>query len=487
MIALKNKIFLFVAFLLILPAIPLSYIISELLDKSYQIGVNEKVESALEGALKISSDFYNQQKEIIKEYIDQVKDNSYDVDEIEKFLTQKLHDSDVQVLNIKSLDLEEETIIPINTIKTFLKENKEKTIWPTENHTSLLGLARVKNNYLLLISYPLPKSFQNSAKSIAEVNQMYKTLGFVKDNIQNSFLFTFIFIYSLGLIMTLFVSFWFSKKITHPVENLKQAALEIGQGNFNFRVDLKGKDELSNLGNSFNNMASELAENQRKIIELEKMNTWQQLARRLAHEIKNPLTPIQLMTQQIRDSYNGEDKHYRTMLLESCQIIEQEVESLKVLVQEFSDFARLPKINPTQNNICELIQSVSKLYQSAEIQTKLPVDEINLEFDYDYIKRVLINLVDNALAANNSNDPITLELVPKIEQVKLIVSDKGEGIAKENLQKIFEPYYSTKKSGVGLGLSIVKKIIEEHNGEITVESELGKGTRFVISFNKTNF
>ncbi len=123
---------------------------------------------------------------------------------------------------------------------------------------------------------------------------------------------------------------------------------------------------------------------------------------------------------------------------------------------------------------------MAKLYQSAEIDTKLPDKEIMLDFDYDYIKRVLINLVHNALAANNSNEPIIIELQLLEDLVNLIVEDKGEGIAAENLQKIFEPYYSTKKSGVGLGLSIVKKIIEEHDGNIEVKSELGKGTRFNI-------
>jgi two-component system nitrogen regulation sensor histidine kinase NtrY len=484
MIALRNKIFIFVALLLIMPAIPLSYVISELLDRSYQIGVNEKVESALEGALNISSDFYNQQKELIKEYIEQINNKSTKVNVIKKFIKQKLPDAEIQVLFLQNLDLIEETIIPLNSIRLFLKDKKEKTIWPTENHTKLLTLAKIKKNYLLLISYPLPKSFQKSAKSIEEVNQIYKTLGFVKRNIQNSFLFTFIFIYFLGLIIALIVSFWFSNKITHPVNELKKASTEIGKGHFDYRIHLKGKDELANLGISFNTMAKELAENQRRIIELEKMSTWQQLARRLAHEIKNPLTPIQLMTQQIRDSYNGEDKQYRNMMLESCQIIEQEVKSLKILVKEFSDFARLPKINPSQNNLCELIRSVTRLYQSAEIETKLPKKDIALDFDYDYIKRVLINLVDNALAANISNEPILIELKLSENQIKLMVEDNGAGIDAENLQRIFEPYYSTKKSGVGLGLSIVKKIIEEHDGKIEVKSELGKGSRFTIMLNR---
>jgi nitrogen fixation/metabolism regulation signal transduction histidine kinase len=481
--SLRNKIFIFVAFLLILPAIPLSFIISELLDKSYQIGVNEKVENALEGALNISSDFYNQQKEIIKEYISQAKSYSENPENIIYYVNKKLPASETQFIDIKNLNLLDETIIPLDAINKFLARKKDQTIWPIENHTKLLVLTRIKTKYILMISQPLPASFQKSAKAIQEVNQVYKTLGFVKSNIQNSFLFTFIFVYGVGLIITLFVSYWFSKKITHPVDELKKAAAEIGQGNFKYRVQLKGKDELANLGNSFNTMAVELNENQRKIIELEKMNTWQQLARRLAHEIKNPLTPIQLMSQQIRDSYTGDDIHYRNMLLESCQIIEQEVESLKVLVKEFSDFARLPKINPALNNLSDLIRSVARLYQSAEIETNLSKNNIELNFDYDYIKRVLINLVDNALAANNSNEPILIDLKQSDKIVELSIEDKGTGISPENLQRIFEPYYSTKKSGVGLGLSIVKKIVEEHGGKIEVESDLGQRTRFIIKFN----
>jgi len=477
---LRNKIFIFVSLLLILPAIPLSYIISELLEKSYQIGVNERVENALEGALNISSDFYNQQKELLKEYIIFSKSISSNPIQIKNILSQKLPDSEIQIYNIVQLNLLDETIISLEAVKKFLDNQEDYNIWPIENHSKLLVLAKIDESFILMISHPLPESFQKSAKSIQEVNQVYKTLGFVKTNIKNSFLFTFIFVYSIGLIISLFVSFWFSKKITHPVDELKKAASEIGQGNFKYRVEIKGNDELANLGNSFNNMAKELSENQRKIIELEKMSTWQQLARRLAHEIKNPLTPIQLMSQQIRDSYSGEDNHYRNTLLESCQIIEQEVESLKVLVQEFSDFARLPKINPVSNNLSELIRSVSKLYQSAEIETKLPENDISIDFDYDYIKRVLINLVDNALAANTSNDPIKIDLQQSENYIELIVKDKGTGISYENLQRIFEPYYSTKKSGVGLGLSIVKKIIEEHSGKIEVESVPGKGTKFII-------
>ena len=182
--ALRNKIFLFVALLLILPAVPLSYIISELLEKSYQIGVNEKVEKALEGALIISSDFYNQQKEMIIEYINQVRLLSDNPEKIKHYLENKLPDSELEIIDIKNLNLLDETLISIDAVKKLLKSDDGYNIWPVENHKKLLALARFKTKYILMISYPLPESFQKSAKTIQEVNQIYKTLGFVKNNIQ---------------------------------------------------------------------------------------------------------------------------------------------------------------------------------------------------------------------------------------------------------------------------------------------------------------
>ncbi len=476
----RNKIFLYVSLLLIFPAIPLSYFASQLIDKSYRIGVNEKVESALDGALQIASDNYQMHKLQLQELIKIIKISGNNPSAIIELMENKNENIKSRLILRDENILLKNNIIPIESIKKFLKENRQDIVWPAKDRQKLYALVNLNNKHILQIVYPLPESFRTSAKQIQEVSHIYKTLGFVKNEIRQSFLLTFIFIYTIGLILGLFVSFWFSKKITRPVEKLKIAANEIGKGNLNYRIEIDGGDELAELGNAFNQMVSELSENQRKIIELEKMATWQQLARRLAHEIKNPLTPIQLMSQQMRDNYSGDDKNYQEMVNECSSIIEQEVESLKNLVKEFSDFARLPEIQPTKQNISNLINSVGKLYQTSEIKIQLPQNEIPVAFDYEYMKRVLINLVNNALAATISNEPVMIKA--KVEEKKVIIEviDKGQGISSENLPKIFDPYFSTKKSGVGLGLSIVKKIVEEHNGEIKVNSIQGKGTSFII-------
>ncbi|MFC2088745.1 ATP-binding protein [Calditrichota bacterium] len=459
----------------------MSYFISQLIDKSYRIGVNEKVESALDGALQIASDNYQMHKKLLQELIEKIDKSDNKSDSISKILENENQSIKFKLLSIKKNILLDDNIVPIESINIFLAQKKLNLVWPAEDRQKLYALVNLGNRKLLQIVYPLPQAFRESAREIQEVSQIYKTLGFAQDEIRQSFLLTFIFIYAIGLMVGLIVSFWFSKKITRPVEALKAAASEIGKGNLQHRIAVDGKDELAELGNAFNKMAAELSENQRKIIELEKMATWQQLARRLAHEIKNPLTPIQLMSQQIRDNYKGEDRNYKNMLSECCSIIEQEVESLKNLVQEFSDFARLPEIHPTENNICDLVISVARLYQTSEIKVEIPKSELMVSFDYDYMKRVLINLVDNALAATNSNEPITIKVERNKKSIILTVSDKGEGISEENIQRIFEPYFSTKISGVGLGLSIVKKIVEEHGGSIEVESKLGEWTTFILT------
>ncbi|KAA3613025.1 MAG: HAMP domain-containing protein [Calditrichaeota bacterium] len=478
---LRSKIFIFISLLLILPAIPLSYFTMQLLDKSYSIGVNDRVESALDGALNLSAEYYRLQKERLNSEIEeQTQKNEFSHDEIIKELKSEFKNIDV-LISLKEHIQKDNQLVNPGLISKFLKENKQNIIWPSADRTVLFALSQIKKNSILQVRYNLPMVFKEGAPQIQEINQIYKTLGLVRGNIRNSFLYTFLLIYGIGLILALSISYFISKKITRPIEELKEATTKIGQGDLDYKIDVGGKDEFSGLANAFNNMTGELQTNQQQILQLEKMATWQQLARRLAHEIKNPLTPIQLMAQQMRDTYKGDDQAYKKMLDECSEIIEDEVGSLKNLVKEFSDFARLPEFNPEKQNIAALISTIKKLYLQANIETVLPDGPVELSFDYDHLKRVLINLVDNALAASGENSPVRIELAKKENGVEIFVSDQGEGISSENVKKIFEPYFSTKRSGVGLGLAIVKKIIEEHGGKISVESDLGEGTVFKIS------
>lgn len=477
--SLRSKIFVFICLLLIFPAIPLSIFIMQLLDKSYKIGVNERVESALDGALQISTDFYQMHREQLQEWIDKIQKNSEQDQETIKNEIEKFNPKIKYYFRPK--DDVSIGVLTYLAIQKFREENKNSVIWPDAEHTRLHGIILLKNNIILEIVYPLPESFQSAAKSIQEVSQIYKTLGFVQSDIRRSFLFTFLSIYLIGVFLALVISYFISRKITKPIEQLVLAADEIGKGNLTYQVPVEGKDEFAMLGSAFNRMVVDLSENQKRIIELEKMASWQQLARRLAHEIKNPLTPIQLMAQQMRDKYDGKNDKYEKMLADCCSIIEDEVESLQRLVREFSDFARLPEFKLIKQDILPLFDSIQKLYTHVNLKISVPNGPIEINFDFDYLKRVLINLIDNAIAAGGEEKSIEIIMTSKDQkyyQVNII--DQGEGIESENLNKIFEPYFSTKRSGVGLGLAIVKKIIKEHGGEIGVYSGPGKGTTFSI-------
>ncbi|MGP8329956.1 MAG: ATP-binding protein [Methanosarcinaceae archaeon] len=477
---LRSKIFVFVSLLIILPALPLSWFVFQLLDQSYQVGVNERVEAALKGGLEISADLYQMHKSRLQTMLDKfVNLSKVSVPEAAKEIKTALPDAKFQFIKFEALEYNE-TLIPAKVINKFNRSPQVTIIWPGHNHKQLFALARIPQKQILQIEYPLPKSFRQSASQIKDVNQIYKTLSFARAEIRKSFLYTFLAIYLVVIIITLYVLFQLSRKITQPIERFTAATKAIGTGNLNYQIQITGHDEFAVLSSSFNRMVRELAENQKKIIALEQMAAWQQLARRLAHEIKNPLTPIQLMAQQMRDSYKESDVSYRKTLGECCEIIEEEVESLKKLVREFSDFARLPEFQIVKQDLRPLFETLRKLYSTANLRIDLPPNSLELNFDHEYLKRALVNLVDNALAASPAESEVVIVIEDKKDGFQIEITDHGAGIPPQSLNKIFRPYFSSKRSGVGLGLPIVKKIIEEHAGTINVESTVGVGTTFSI-------
>ena len=478
---LRGKIFLYVSLLLVLPSVPLSFFVLELLDKSYRIGVNDQVESALDGALEISADMYQFHRNRLNAVIDIIQmDRLTTEGEIGKRLLDI--NSDVAFKIADGFEgIDSGLLVSEESLASFVKKGTSKALWPAPDHTVLYALARLDPNTILQIRYPMPASFQKSAGRVQEVNQIFKTLSYARKDIRRSFLYTFLSIYATGVILALVVLNRLSKRITRPVKQLMTATREIGSGNLEHRIELSRKDEFAALGTAFNNMASELKENQQRIIELEKTAAWQQLARKLAHEIKNPLTPIQLMAQQMVESYRGDNETYRQMLNECYNIIDEELESLKRLVREFSDFARLPGFQFQEQSVMPLLDTLAKLYASSNLKVHHPKEDIVFSYDMDYLKRALINLIDNALAASSGGEEVALSLRASSGEIDIEVEDNGQGISEENLSEIFEPYYSSKSSGVGLGLPIVRKIVEEHGGGITVSSIPGKGTLFRVT------
>lgn len=222
-----------------------------------------------------------------------------------------------------------------------------------------------------------------------------------------------------------------------------------------------------------------------QLLKAQRAAAWREVAKRIAHEIKNPLTPIQLSAQRLRRKFS--DSRTSDNILEDCTAtIIKQVEGLKTLVNEFSNFARMPAAEPTPNNLNEILSESLVLYQEAHKNIRFNFDPSSslpvLEVDRDQIKRMMINLLENAVASIEGKGEVRIEAVydKGLDIVRIEISDTGCGISPEVRSRLFEPYFSTKKSGTGLGLAIVSRIISDHNGYIRVQDNKPRGTKFII-------
>ncbi len=325
------------------------------------------------------------------------------------------------------------------------------------------------------------EAFQRRAGHVIEALQMFKFLSLENSRLRHSLILAFLAIYAPMILLSAAAGLWLSRRITAPLSTLVEATRKVAGGDWTHRLVVTPKDEIGELAKAFNHMVENLEAQQQQVVALEKMAAWREIARVLAHEIKNPLTPIQLMTQQMRDEYKGNDAAYRQLLDESNHIINEEVQHLRDLVREFSEFARMPELHLQLGQVNDLLQEVSRLYTHMPLTVHGTDNLPAVQFDWDYLRRALINLLDNAAEAISLGGSIQLaSRLGDAGRVEVIVHDSGKGIPSENLNRIFEPYFSTKKSGMGLGLPIVKRIIEQHGGSLSVQSSLGRGTTFVM-------
>jgi two-component system nitrogen regulation sensor histidine kinase NtrY len=224
-----------------------------------------------------------------------------------------------------------------------------------------------------------------------------------------------------------------------------------------------------------------------ELIKAQRMLVWREVAKRIAHEIKNPLTPIQISSQRILRSLDQPPEKFRAIVEDSLNIISQELGSIKNLAEEFANFARLPEIKFTQGDVNEILEKLvstyTSVYQNIQFKAKFDVDLPPLvKLDVEQIKRVFVNIMDNALQVMNNEGEIEIVTNYNAESrfITIEIADNGPGISDEDKQKVFLPYFSKKSSGTGLGLAIAHNIVEEHNGLISITDNQPRGARFVI-------
>jgi nitrogen fixation/metabolism regulation signal transduction histidine kinase len=321
------------------------------------------------------------------------------------------------------------------------------------------------------------------------LQKVQNRLGFMRQSFQwNILRITVPFI-----LLAILISFIFTQNLIAPIAAMVRGTERVASGNLDYKITARSRDELGFLITSFNTMTDELRFSQNRLFQAEKMAAWREVAKRLAHEVKNPLTPIKLAAERIKRQYKNENPKFASILDTCSKTIESEVDRLRNLVNEFSDFARFPHISPKKVNIIQLIQSIIESYKETHSKVtfefqynRLAPEEHLITIDENRMKQVYVNLINNSIEAfpNPAEGRINILIYSKVKnrQIFLVLEmqDNGAGISEENQHQLFTPYFSTKETGTGLGLVITKNIIEEHHGSITCQSVVGNGTTFII-------
>jgi two-component system, NtrC family, nitrogen regulation sensor histidine kinase NtrY len=296
-----------------------------------------------------------------------------------------------------------------------------------------------------------------------------------------------------GIALAILLSSWAAARVTRPVEKLANAAQEVAAGNWNTYVEVNGDDELGQLGDSFNRMTTELLGQKERLVQAERVAAWRELARRLAHELKNPLFPLQLTVENLIRARQQAPEEFEDIFRESSRTLLAEISNLKQIIVKFSDFSKMPQPQSKAVQVNDVVRGVMQLFQTqleAPGRAKI-LCEMTLEArepvmaDAELLHRAISNLVLNAMEAMPQGGKLRLRTRDEGQNVLVEVADTGVGLAPEECEKIFTPYYTSKRHGTGLGLAIVQSIVSDHGGRIRVHSEVARGATFVIELART--
>jgi len=453
----------------LLPAIPLSLVFKDLVDRSWSPTFLAVVEQGLDSGLVETRASIQVEKQRLDDDVDRIWNPMLTVEW-----------DDVVVLDEKGQ--------PDSTAKVpsgMIAVQPDAGEPPLLVDDWLFTTRSISAKRSILFARPLTTALGVRAEEVKQARSLLRAVRIETERgaVLRSYIKLFLLATGLSLILALIIAALFAERLTRPLVALSDTARRVGEGDLNTRVTHRAGGEIGDLISSFNAMIEGLSDQHRELAKLEKMAAWRGMARILAHEIKNPLTPILLAVQEARRSDPGDHADHTRMLDECETIVTEEVEGLRNLVRSFSDFARMPKPDPMVDDLGVMLDDLGRLY-GERLKVARPEGEFLRSLDHPQIRRALINLIDNGLAANRRAGrdlavSLTFNRSTDHDVVKII--DQGDGIPPENIDRVFEPDFTTSSQGMGLGLPIVLGIVEAHGGSLAIATEPGHGTTFTLT------
>ena len=512
------KYITFFALFTLIPSILISlfslFLLSFALDKYLDKKITTAVNNSYEIAKSYTEEVRNKtQSEIILIAYDLNKSINFlntNINQFKSFLrTQKLirnmdevhiveADGSIYLSTLKDLKIYQP---PLSEALEMVADDKRplKIINAYRNQSaSIIKLESFDNKYLYIVKYLDKKISQYLVESQEALNFYYTVLN-KQTGIKISFVFIYLIVVSLLLFLSISIAIKFSSRFFRSINNLIIASLNIGKGNLDIKVpEIKTDKDMEILNKNFNLMIHQLKTQQKKLIISERHEAWESLARKLAHEIKNPLTPIQLTIDRLKSKYSNKmQAQEKEDFSKSLKIIVKQIKQIENLVNEFSDFARMPKPILQDNNLVSLIKDninlIKELDDKIDINFNSNNNEIILNSDNEQLSRVFFNIIKNSIESIqekklnhiNFKGKIDITLNDNLSNINFIIIDNGLGfgIFADNIKDILNPYFTTKAKGTGLGLAIVNKIINDHNGIIDF-IPMDDGAKIEIKFIK---
>ena len=514
----NRKYITFFALFTLIPSVLISLFSLFLLSFALDKYLDKKITTAVNNSYEIAKNYTEEarsktQSEIILIAYDLNKSINFlnrNINQFKSFLnTQKLiRDMDEVHIIDKNGNLYLTTLNDTSLYKPPLSEALEmvlndkrplKILNAYKNQTaSIIKLENFQGKYLYIVKY-LDKQISQYLLESQEAINFYYTVLNKQTGIKISFVFIYLVIVSLLLFLSISIAIRFSSRFFRSINNLIIASSNIGKGDLNTKVpEIKTDKDMEILNKNFNLMINQLKTQQEKLIINERHEAWENLARKLAHEIKNPLTPIQLTIDRLKNKYSQKlEETQNDDFTKNLQIINKQIKQIENLVNEFSDFARMPKPTFKDNDLILIINDNIKLLNVLDSDIKFEFNFTNQKIvfnsDNEQLSRVFLNLLKNSVESikekkldnPNFKGKIDIAIVDNHDYIEFTVIDNGVGFdnLKNNIKNILDPYFTTKEKGTGLGLAIVNKIINDHNGKINFIS-IKNGAKISIIFLK---